>query len=203
VRERLLDQEAGLRRATEAVAAATRELRLGGVVPQAYVFQGAGEVGARSSGVLSEMTIRTDLVALARDIIDTNLYMTIGTADDIGRPWVSPVYYAPAGYKDFFWVSTPEARHSRNVAIRPEISIVIFDSRVPPGTGQAVYMSAVAEELTGADLHPGIDIFSRRSQAHGAGPWEREDVLAPARHRLYRATASEHFVLGPQDERTP
>jgi hypothetical protein len=28
-------------------------------------------------------------------------------------------------------------------------------------------------------------------------------VRPPARHRLYRATASEHFVLGPQDQRTP
>jgi predicted dithiol-disulfide oxidoreductase (DUF899 family) len=37
-----LDQEAELRRATEAVAAAGRTLPPGGVVPQDYVFQGAG-----------------------------------------------------------------------------------------------------------------------------------------------------------------
>jgi predicted dithiol-disulfide oxidoreductase (DUF899 family) len=41
-RNRLLDQEAELRRATEAVAAARRTLPPGGVVPQDYVFQGAG-----------------------------------------------------------------------------------------------------------------------------------------------------------------
>jgi hypothetical protein len=28
-------------------------------------------------------------------------------------------------------------------------------------------------------------------------------VQAPARHRLYRATASEHYVLAPRDERVP
>ena len=149
------------------------------------------------------MTNQPDLGAVARDIIDTNLYMTLGTADGSGRPWVSPVYYAPAGYRNFFWVSSPEARHSRNVANRPEVSIVIFDSRVPAGTGQGVYMAAVAEELGDADLVPGIDLFSRRSQAHGVGPWGPEDVRPPARHRLYRAIASEHFVLGPKDERTP
>jgi hypothetical protein len=30
-----------------------------------------------------------------------------------------------------------------------------------------------------------------------------EDVRPPARHRLYRAAASEHSVLGPQDRRMP
>jgi predicted dithiol-disulfide oxidoreductase (DUF899 family) len=41
-RERLLEREIGLRREMEAVAAARRELPPGGVVPEDYVFQGAG-----------------------------------------------------------------------------------------------------------------------------------------------------------------
>ena len=41
-RDRLLEQEIELRRATEAVAAARRELPPGGVVPEDYVFQGRG-----------------------------------------------------------------------------------------------------------------------------------------------------------------
>jgi uncharacterized protein YhbP (UPF0306 family) len=144
-----------------------------------------------------------DLGAIARAIIDSNMYMTLGTADENGRPWVSPVYYVPEGYVDFYWVSSPEAKHSRNLAARPEVSIVIFDSRTPVGSGQGVYMSAVAEELMGDDIESGIAVFSRRSEAHGAGEWNLEDVRPPARHRLYRATASEHFVLDPQDRRMP
>src|SRR3954447_6477499 len=41
-RERLLEQEIELRRAMEAVAAARRSLPPGGVVPEDYVFHGAG-----------------------------------------------------------------------------------------------------------------------------------------------------------------
>jgi uncharacterized protein YhbP (UPF0306 family) len=144
-----------------------------------------------------------NLGAIARAIIDSNFYMTLGTANETGSPWVSPVYYAPEGYAKFYWVSSPEATHSRNLAARPEVSIVIFDSQAPVGSGQGVYVSAVAQELTGTDLDRGIAIFSRRSEAHGAGEWNLEDVRPPARHRLYRATASEHFVLGPQDRRIP
>jgi hypothetical protein len=143
------------------------------------------------------MSAEQDLAAIARSIIDSNMYMTLGTADEAGRPWVSPVYYAPAGYTDFYWVSSPEARHSRNVAVRPDVSIVVFDSRAPIVTGQGAYMAAVADELTGAELERGIEIFSRRSVEHGAREWTIDDVQPPTAYRLYRATASEHFIVDP------
>jgi hypothetical protein len=62
-------------------------------------------------------------------------------------------------------------------------------------------MSAVAEELV--DVDDGIEIFSRRSEAQGMRPWTRDDVLPPARHRLYRAIASEHLVLDQHNQRLP
>jgi len=139
-----------------------------------------------------------DLPAVARSIIESNRYMALGTADGAGRPWVTPVYFAADGYTDFYWVSSPERRHSRNVAVRPEISLVVFDSQVPIGMGQAVYMEALAAELAGDDLERGVDIFSRMSQAHGARAWGPEDVRAPGAIRLYRATVSEHWVLDPE-----
>jgi hypothetical protein len=84
--------------------------------------------------------------------------------------------------------------------VRPRLAIVIFDSH-EAGGWRALYLSAVAEELE--DVDEGIGIFSRRSREQGLPEWKRDDVLAPARHRLYRATASEHFVLDPHDRRIP
>ena len=54
-RDRLLEREAELRRATEAVAAARRELPAGGVIPRDYVFQGAGAAGAVVDVRMSEL----------------------------------------------------------------------------------------------------------------------------------------------------
>ena len=54
-RDRLLDREIELRRATEAVAAARRELPPGGAVPEDYVFQGAGAGGSPTAVRLSEL----------------------------------------------------------------------------------------------------------------------------------------------------
>ena len=114
-----------------------------------------------------------DPASTARAIIAANLYMVLGTADERGQPWVWPVYYAPRGLSEFVWVSRPEALHSRNITARPEISIVIFDSSVPIGTGQGVYMAAVAEELTGEARRDAIETFSRRSTGHGGGERRR------------------------------
>jgi len=149
------------------------------------------------------MSDEHDLGAIARAIIDANLYMVLGTADEAGRPWVSPVYYTPAAYREFFWVSSPEATHSRNLEARPELSIVVFDSAVPISTGQAVYMSATAGELAGDERAEALEIYSRRTLAHGGREWTLEDVQSPARLRLYRATAAEHYVLDEHDRRVP
>jgi uncharacterized protein YhbP (UPF0306 family) len=152
------------------------------------------------------MDQQQDFETLARTIIDSNMYMVLGTADESGQPWVSPVYYASAEYREFYWVSSPEVRHSRNIAVRPQIGIVIFNSQVPIGTGQGVYMSAIAEQLTGADLDRGIEIFSRTSLGHGGREWTREDIGEAALYRLYRATALEHWIrdpVGRPDHRTP
>jgi predicted dithiol-disulfide oxidoreductase (DUF899 family) len=54
-RDRLLEQEAELRRAMEAVAAARRKLPPGGAVPEDYVFQGAGPDGPPADVRLSEL----------------------------------------------------------------------------------------------------------------------------------------------------
>ena len=145
----------------------------------------------------------SDPAAGARAVIDANHYMTLGTADDSGHPWVTPVWFAPADYREFFWVSSPAARHSRNIAIRSAVSIVIFDSQVPVGSAAAVYMTAVAHELTGAAQERGLEVFARESEALGLSVWGMANVTAPARHRLYRAAVTEQWVLDPHDERLP
>ena len=126
-------------------------------------------------------------------------YMTLATADAEGVPWATPVWYATEDGRRFYWVSDPNARHSRNIAARPEIAIVIFDSTVTPGDADAVYLAARAEPV-GID---GIEIFNRVGAAQGLEQWGAERVTAPAKHRLYRATVTEAFRLGAGDTRVP
>ena len=141
-----------------------------------------------------------NLQAHGRAIIDAASYMVLGTADADGRPWATPVWFAPEAYRELFWVSSPEVDHSANIAVRPEISVVVFDSRQPVGTGQAVYMSAVAEQLSAPDDERAMEIFTRRSLEQGQQAWPVDRVRAPEPLRVYRATVSEHSMLDKSGE---
>jgi len=148
------------------------------------VTAGPADVGATGSAAQT-----------VRDIIDASQYLVLATADAAGRPWASPVYFAHVGFTEFFWVSSPGVTHSRNIEVRPEVSIVVFDSQAAIGTGQGVYMPAVARLLDGDETAQGLEAFSRRSVAHGGREWASEDLRAGAGLRLYRAAAGSHWIL--------
>lgn len=92
------------------------------------------------------------LDALARRVIDGNHYMTLATLDPDGRPRLSPVYYTCVRYAAFYWISSAGAQHSRNLAERPAVEIVIFDSTARVGEGEAVYIAANATEVADHEL---------------------------------------------------
>jgi hypothetical protein len=83
------------------------------------------------------------------------------------------------------------------------VAIVIFDSTVAEGEAQAVYIEAEAERVGDAEQAQAIEVVSHRSQARGGDQWTIGNVSAPAAHRLYRATASTHFLLAADDHRVP
>jgi nitroimidazol reductase NimA-like FMN-containing flavoprotein (pyridoxamine 5'-phosphate oxidase superfamily) len=127
-----------------------------------------------------------DLNAMARRVIDASHYMTLGTADPDGRPRLSPVYYTPARYSDFYWVSSPDAQHSRNLAERPEAEIVIFDSTAPANQGEAVYIHATARAVPDDELEAVCpDAFRTTGGARPFTP----DELRDGDLRLYVARA--------------
>ena len=119
------------------------------------------------------MTI--DRSAVAR-VLAANRYLVLGTADATGQPWVTPVFFAPLEPDRVCWVSSPDSRHSRNLAGRAEIAITVFDSSVEVGRAEAAYFDARAglvapdeteaallalnsrvpqdKRLSGGDLHP-------------------------------------------------
>jgi hypothetical protein len=143
---------------------------------------------------------------IARTTIDANLYLVLATADGAGRPWSSPVYFAHDEYREFLWVSAPEAVHSHNIATRPQVGIVIYDSHAPIGTGQGVYVSANATQVGDDNLTRGIHTFSQRSIGHGGVAWTVSDVQAESGLRLYRAVAESFSILakdGQPDHRIP
>jgi hypothetical protein len=98
-------------------------------------------------------------------------------------------------------MSQPSARHSRNIAARREIAIVIFDSTVSPHQRNAVYVEAAADLVAAAELADAVAVYAARSVARGLEPLAREEVSGDAPWRLYRARASTVYVLEDEHDR--
>jgi hypothetical protein len=82
------------------------------------------------------------------------------------------------------------------------VSLVVFDSTVEPYHGRAVYAVGDARELSGDDLNRGLEMYPGPSH-RGAAPITREDVTGLSQYRLYRATASDLWVLCPREPKQP
>jgi nitroimidazol reductase NimA-like FMN-containing flavoprotein (pyridoxamine 5'-phosphate oxidase superfamily) len=135
-----------------------------------------------------------DLAELARATLARNRFMVLGTVDPSGRPRVSPVWFSLVG-QVAYWLSSPDAHHSRNIQDRPEVSMVVFDSSAEPHTGQAVYLEATAgrvleDELDEACAEAFNDVADDLSYT--------SETLRSQPFVLYRArvTASEIHVRG-------
>ncbi|MBV9533937.1 MAG: pyridoxamine 5'-phosphate oxidase family protein [Solirubrobacterales bacterium] len=137
-----------------------------------------------------------ELDAMARRVIDANHYMTLATVDPDGRPRLSHVYYTAARYTDFYWVSSPEAHHSRNLAVRAEVQIVVFDSTAPVGQGEAVYLRGTAKQMPDEELEAVLPEAFRAGA--GARPFKADELRGGASLRLYlaHATSCEVHVAG-------
>lgn len=136
-----------------------------------------------------------DLPGLARTTLANNRFMVLGTVDPTGRPRVSPVWFSLVDHRVVYWLSSPDAHHSRNIAERPEVSIVVFDSSAAPHTGQAVYLEATADRVPDEELGQACaEAFRGVDDALSFTP----ETLQNEPFVLYRAriTASEIHVRG-------
>lgn len=74
-------------------------------------------------------------------------YMTLATVCADGSPWNSPVAHSPLKELIFYWGSTEDSIHSQNIRRDRRVFVVVYDSTLPEGMGEGVYMRGEAEEL--------------------------------------------------------
>lgn len=134
-----------------------------------------------------------DLWPTVPRLLGDNNYCVLATANADGEPWATPVFFAARVDRELFWVSSPESRHSRNIAIRSAIAITVFDSSATIGGAEALYLQASACVLD-ADLHPhALAVLNDKlppRQALNSG-----DLYPPGPLAVFRATVERFFVL--------
>jgi len=131
----------------------------------------------------------------AASVVAKCRYLVLATSSLGGTPWVTPVYFAAGDPWTFWWISSPETLHCRNIAVNPQVALTVFDATARLGQAAAVYAAAWAEQCPSARLAEGIAVYAERSLQHGGDRWNEESVTGTARLRLYRARASRVDVL--------
>lgn len=130
-----------------------------------------------------------------RAIIDAGTYLTLATIGPDGAAWPTPVYFAAGDHRDFYWMSSPETMHSRNLAHQPRVSAVIFDTAQGPGTVSAVWMTGRAGQIPDADLAAALAIYPGSRDRAAVGP---DQVRGDAPYRLYRARMDRYWTMCPR-----
>lgn len=126
-----------------------------------------------------------NLVELARRTLDRVPNASLATVSPDGRPWNSPLYVAFDANFSFYWSSHVDAVHSLNIAAKPEILLVVFDSIASDQTGSAVYFRGKARELAeGVSVKRALDCLARRKNDVPKTP---ADFAAPYPRRVYQA----------------
>lgn len=129
---------------------------------------------------------------LAKKIITDNIYIVIATATKDGTPWNTPVYSSYDENYTFFWISSPNAHHSRLIKENPNIAITIFDSSQAEGTGVGVYIQAKAYELTNEQevTHALQFHYGRKNKT----PRPATDFLGDSPRRVYKAVPEKMWI---------
>lgn len=132
----------------------------------------------------------------AKKIISENIYMVIASASAEAKPWITPVFFAYDDQYNLFWVSHKDSRHSTLIRSNPQVAVVIFDSKVPEGKADAVYVEATADELTNeAEIKYATDVLSARVTKDEFKVKRIEDVTNEGLWRVYKAVPQKVYKL--------
>jgi len=118
----------------------------------------------------------------AQEILATIRYATIATVTPDGKPWNSPVAHEIDADNIIYWFSDKANQHSVNVRENPHAYIVIYDSTVPEGDGEGVYIEVDVTELDNAD-----EINAIRNTKKGKVVDDASEFLGDAVRRCYKA----------------
>lgn len=82
--------------------------------------------------------------------LDSAKQMQVATSVN-NVPWAATVYYAVDNLHDLFWISKPDTRHSREIAINSKIAGTITIHQEPNEPVRGIQFQGVARQVTDPD----------------------------------------------------
>lgn len=130
--------------------------------------------------------------AWVREFIAGTQYLVLATSDDEG-PWIAPVEPLADEDLNFYFFSTPDARHSRCIEAGGEVAAVMFAAEQPeysPGLSanlNAVQMNCSARKLDPSEYNEAVQ-----------GAIDALQLPMPP-YEVYKVTPNRFYVPAIQD----
>lgn len=134
---------------------------------------------------------QSELINIAREIIKSNIYLTLGTTDG-SIPWTAPLFYAVSDHYDFFFISQMDSLHTQHLIKNPKVSFAIFDSHQKEGSGNGVQGSGKASLLPEDELDEAFKWYHTIFVS-----MTKETLTGNAPYRFFKLIPEHFYVLDP------
>ena len=138
------------------------------------------------------MAMAKDLSKRAKEIIHTIQYVTIASVAEDGLPWNSPVFTAYDEDYNFYWGTHLDSQKAKNIRANGNVFLVIYDSTVPSGTGEGVYIKATAQQIS--DPIEVKKVYELLKNRHATSFWDFAAVGEEGPIRLFKAVPQQAWM---------
>ena len=133
------------------------------------------------------------LAKIAKEIIDGNIYLTLATTGE-GKSWAAPLYFCKDNHYNFYFISSADCRHARELKINPNVAWAIFNSQAKEGQGNGVQIEGKAYQLSEKDLDEALKWYLTAFI-----PCTKEYFLGQNFYKLFKLVPEKFFVLDPTE----
>ena len=127
---------------------------------------------------------------LIREYLAEIFHMSLATSVN-NKPWICEVHYVYDDKLNFYFLSKPGRRHSKEIAVNPSVAGNVVRQHGAKDKPQGIYFEGTAVMVDGAPE----SIYKLYDQRFGLGPAiSKEIVDDPEGHKFYKITPTS-FVL--------
>ncbi len=141
-----------------------------------------------------------DVEALIREYLPNIIHMSLGTCAD-NKPWVCEVHFVYDDGLNLYWRSTPDRRHSEDIAKNPNVAGNIVVQHGPTEKPRGVYFEGTAEMLSGVTEND--QVYKLFADRLNKGPEILEDAANPDGNQFYKITVKDWYVFDTRGPATP
>ena len=148
-----------------------------------------------------------DLVAKAKDIINSSLYLSLSTTFK-DSPWSTPLWYSVDKDYTFYFISDKNSLHCKNINNNPKVAFCIFNSTSIPDEVFGLQIYAVCKKIEAKEIPWALKcIFAKAGSQtfkEYINNWALPSTYTKlSSYRIYKITPTKIYINDPEADDAP